>query len=166
MKEIREILEQTKMSESARALAVRIFEIIAAAESKAHGCPVEEVHFHEVGAVDSIVDVISIAVCFDDLGISEAIISELYEGRGSVRCQHGVLPVPVPAVLNIAEANGLRLHIMNTEGEFVTPTGAAFAAAVGGAELPDSFRVIRTGLGAGKRETELSGILRAMLIEY
>ena len=166
MKEILEILEKTQMSEGARSLAIRIFEIIAAAESKAHGCPVEEVHFHEVGAVDSIVDVISIAVCFDDLGISEAIIPELYEGRGSVRCQHGVLPVPVPAVLNIAEANGLRLHIMNTEGEFVTPTGAAFAAAVGKRDLPESFRVIRTGLGAGKRETELSGILRAMLIEY
>ena len=166
MKEILEILEKTRMSEEARSLAIRIFEIIAAAESKAHGCPVEEVHFHEVGAVDSIVDVISIAVCFDDLGISEAIVPELYEGRGSVRCQHGVLPVPVPAVLNIAEANGLRLHIMNTEGEFVTPTGAAFAAAVGKRDLPESFRVIRTGLGAGKRETELSGILRAMLIEY
>ena len=91
----------------------------------------------------------------------------LSEGRGSVRCQHGVLPVPVPAVLNIAQENGLRLHIMNVEGEFVTPTAAAFAAAAGGNRtLPESFKVLKAGLGAGKRKHELSGILRALLIEY
>ncbi len=165
LREIRQILDGTKMSDEERSLAYKIFDILAAAEAKAHGCSKEEVHFHEVGAVDSIVDIISMAVCFTDLKIEEVIIPCLYEGKGSVRCQHGVLPVPVPAVLNIAEANGLKMHIMDVYGEYVTPTGAAFAAAVVTKDaLPESFKVEKTGLGAGKREHSLSGILRAMLI--
>lgn len=167
MKEIRSIIDRTQMSEGARSLAIKIFEILARAEACAHGCGVEDVHFHEVGAIDSIVDIISIAVCFDDIGIEDAIIPYLTEGRGSVRCQHGVLPVPVPAVLNIVKDNGIKLHLMDVEGEFVTPTGAAFAAAVCTEEkLPESFKIVKTGLGAGKRKHSLSGILRVMVIEF
>ena len=166
MKEIREMIAATKMTPHARELALRIFEIIAEAEAKAHAVPVEQVHFHEVGAIDSIVDVVAAAVCLDNLHISEVIVPKLCEGTGTVRCQHGVLPVPVPAVANIVAKSGLCLEIMDVQGEFVTPTGAAIAAAVWtGSEMPKRFKIDRIGLGAGKRTYERPSILRAMLIE-
>lgn len=163
--EIVHIIEQADMSDHAKELAKKIFGIIAEAEAKAHGVPLEEVHFHEVGAVDSIVDIVSAAVCFDNLGITDVVVSELYEGKGVIRCQHGIIPVPAPAVVHIAQANDLRLHITEDEGEFVTPTGAAIVAAIRTKkELPESFVIEKTGLGAGKRENHRAGILRAMLI--
>lgn len=166
MNEIREIIEKGNMTEAARNLALRIFEILAKAESKAHNQPVEEVHFHEVGAVDSIVDIVAVAVCLDNLQISEVIVPKLNEGRGMVRCQHGMLPVPVPAVANIIQEHNLNIHIMEIEGEFVTPTGAAVVAAIKTLDiLPKKFQVQRIGIGAGKREYERPSILRAMLIQ-
>ncbi len=164
--EILAVLEGTQMTPRARELAKKIFSILAQAEAKAHGVPAEEVHFHEVGAVDSIVDIVAAAVCLDNLGIEEVIVPVLYEGTGYIRCQHGMIPVPVPAVVNIAADHGLRLHITETEGEFVTPTGAAIVAAVRtGDRLPEQFSVIKTGLGAGKRNYERPSLLRAMLIQ-
>ncbi|MCR5626550.1 MAG: LarC family nickel insertion protein [Lachnospiraceae bacterium] len=166
MKEITDIINGAGLSEEVKNLAKKIFDILAEAEAKAHGLPKDEVHFHEVGAVDSIVDIVAVAWCFDDLGITDCIVPVINDGTGSVRCQHGVMPVPVPAVVNIAEANGLRLHIMDVQGEFVTPTGAAFVAAVKTSDrLPESFIIKKTGYGAGKREHSLSGLLRALIIE-
>ena len=163
--EIREIISQTCMTENARSIAVRIFDILAGAEAKAHGTTKDEVHFHEVGAVDSIVDIISIAVCADNLGVGEVIVPQLSEGTGTIRCQHGILPVPVPAVAEIAAVFGIRMKIMNIQGEFVTPTGAAAVAALRTSEkLPEYFVIEKTGMGAGKRNYEIPGILRAMLI--
>jgi uncharacterized protein (TIGR00299 family) protein len=165
MAEILAILDDADMTERARALARRIFEILAQAEARAHGVPESEVHFHEVGAVDSIVDVAAAAVCLDNLDIEEVIIPKLNEGTGFVRCQHGVIPVPVPAVLNIASANGLILHMTDVQGELVTPTGAAIAAAIKTSDqLPERFTIEKVGLGAGKRNYERPSILRAMLI--
>ncbi|MBR1865893.1 MAG: LarC family nickel insertion protein [Lachnospiraceae bacterium] len=166
IEEIRTIIEESNLTERAKQTADRIFTILAEAESRAHNVPVDQVHFHEVGAVDSIVDILAAAVCLDDLGIQEVIVTELREGTGTVRCQHGVLPVPVPAVLNILQANDIKLRIMDWKGEFITPTGAAIAAAVQTAEvLPERFQVKRVGIGAGKRVYDGPGILRAMLIE-
>ncbi|MDO4650237.1 MAG: nickel pincer cofactor biosynthesis protein LarC [Eubacteriales bacterium] len=166
MKEIREIIYAGDMTDKARTLAIRIFEILAEAEAKAHGVPVEEVHFHEVGAVDSIVDIVSAAVCFDNLGVEEVIVPPMTEGQGTVRCQHGILPIPVPAVANIAAKNQLELRICNIQGELITPTGAAFAAAVKTTDqIPDQMKVLGIGLGAGKREYKCPGFLRAMLVE-
>lgn len=155
------------MSDRAREIALRTFTIVAEAESKAHGLPIDQVHFHEVGAIDSIVDIVAAAVCLDDLDITEVIVPSLAEGTGTVRCQHGVLPVPVPAVLNIAAAHHLPLRIQqNRKGELVTPTGAAFVAAVMTSQwLPETFVPVKVGLGAGKRAYEIPSILRAMLIE-
>ena len=165
MAEITDIISKGRMTDGARSIAMRIFSILAEAEARAHGVPVDEVHFHEVGAVDSIVDIVSLAVCIDDLSPEGVCFSDLYEGTGTVRCQHGVLPVPVPAVTNIASEHGLRMRITSSQGEFVTPTGAAFAAAVGTCDPPTGpFTISRTGMGAGKRETDRSGILRAMII--
>ena len=166
MKEINEILDGLTMTEGARALSHKFFRIVAEAEAKDHAVPVEEVHFHEVGAIDSIVDIVSAAVLFDDLGIEKVIIPSVSEGSGTVRCQHGILPVPVPAVAAIAAAEGLPLRFTGRKGELVTPTGAAIAAAImTGERLPETFRILRTGYGAGKRGYEIPSILRAMLIE-
>ncbi len=165
--DVQAIIEGTDMTESAKELANQIFLIVAEAESAAHALPLEEVHFHEVGAIDSIVDIIAAAVCFDSLGIEDVIVPKLTEGTGTVRCQHGVLPVPVPATLNIVTAYDMPLEIMDAKGEYVTPTGAAIAAALCTShKLPKQFKVLEVGLGAGKRAyTERTNILRAYLIE-
>ncbi len=166
MREIRDIINAGQLTEGARALALRIFEILAEAEARAHGVPADEVHFHEVGAVDSIVDIVAAAFCFDNLGITEVVIESLSEGQGTVRCQHGILPIPVPAVANIAAAHRLMLKPAKVNGELVTPTGASIAAAVRTKEsLPEQFLIKAVGLGTGKREYGLPGILRAMVIE-
>jgi pyridinium-3,5-bisthiocarboxylic acid mononucleotide nickel chelatase len=161
------IIDNSTISDRAKELAKHIFLIIAEAEAKAHAKPLEEVHFHEVGAIDSIVDIVAAAICIDNLNITEVIVSELYEGMGQIKCQHGLLPIPVPAVVNISSTHQLRLHITNVQGELVTPTGAAIVAALKTSdELPKDFRIYKIGLGAGKRNYYgASGILRAMLIE-
>ena len=130
IKEIFEIIDDAKMTDNARAIAKKIFNVLAIAESKAHEVPVEEVHFHEVGAIDSIVDIVAIAVCIDNLGITEVVVPKLYDGKGTVRTQHGILPVPVPAVKHIVEDADIKLDIIDINGELVTPTGAATVAAL------------------------------------
>ncbi len=165
-KEIIDLIKLCDMTDNAKDIASRIVKIIAEAESKAHSVPFDKVHFHEVGAIDSIVDIVSVAVCLDYLDISEVIIPKLCEGTGTVRCQHGVLPVPVPAVLNIVESHDLALEISDVKGELVTPTGAAIAAAIRTTDkLPKSFKIKLTGMGAGKRTYSRPSILRAMIIE-
>ena len=158
------IIESSAAKESAKELAKKVFTILAESEAKAHETTVEEVHFHEVGAIDSIVDILAAAVCFDDLGISRVYVPLLSDGHGTVRCQHGIIPVPVPAVVNIAEKYHLPLSISDREGEFVTPTGAAFLAAVmTDTTLPDEITPLKTGYGAGKRDYEQPGILKAVI---
>lgn len=165
LKEITQIINQSNITENAKKIALKIFGILAEAEAKAHGVLVEEVHFHEVGAVDSIVDIVSVAVCLDDLEITELVVPVLYEGRGFVRCQHGVIPIPVPAVSFIASKHNLSLHITENQGEFITPTGAAIVASmISSKKLPENFEIEKIGIGAGKREYKQASILRAMLI--
>ncbi|EID84414.1 hypothetical protein MSI_21090 [Treponema sp. JC4] len=160
------VIDGTKLSDRARNLARRIFEIIAQAESKAHGLPLDEVHFHEVGALDSIVDVIALAVCYDNLSPDHVYVPYLCEGTGTIRCQHGILPIPVPAVADILSTHSIPLQIIPDHGEFVTPTGAAFIAAVmTDKALPKNFVIKKIGLGAGKRAYARTNILRAMIIE-
>ena len=163
--DIFEIIDRLDASDRVKNLARRMFEIVAGAESKAHGIPVSEVHFHEVGAIDSIVDVISAAFCLEDLGIHRVVISPLSEGHGFARCQHGLMPVPVPATANIAAAQGLELTLRDVEGEMVTPTGAAIAAAFRTeAALPKKYQIEKIGIGAGNKDFAHANILRAMLL--
>lgn len=160
------IIDASRATEGAKRIAHDIFAVIADAEAKAHGRPVDEVHFHEVGAVDSIADILAFAVCLDHVGADEVIVTDLAEGKGTVRCQHGIIPVPVPAVVNIVSAHGIALRMLDIQGELVTPTGAAIVAATRtSAVLPERFVIKATGLGAGKRVYETPGVVRAMLIE-
>ena len=165
--EILPMIDACDMTETAKALARKIFRIIGEAEAKAHDLPLDEVHFHEVGALDSIVDVVAAAVTFDSLHIKEVIVPKLTEGTGTVRCRHGVMPVPVPATVNIVSAYKIPMELTGAKGEYVTPTGAAIAAAISTShQLPPSFVIKKAGLGAGKRAyTERSGILQAFLIQ-
>lgn len=170
LSEVYEILDRAANAGAVtpRALetAKKIFRIIAESEAKAHGVPVEEVHFHEVGAVDSIVDILAVAVLADDLGIENCIVTGLNEGSGFVETQHGMLPIPVPAVAHIAEAAGIALHITETKGEMVTPTGAGIVAALRTSErLPASYKILKSGVGLGKRDFGRANFLRAQIIE-
>ena len=164
--DVEAIIDRGVMSDRARALAKKAFRFVAEAEAKAHGKPIEEVHFHEVGAIDSIVDIISAAVLFDDLGETECVVTGLTEGTGTVMCAHGELPVPVPAVLNIAAATGIPLRPSETKGECVTPTGIALAAAFRTRDtLPPAYKVLGVGTGLGKRDYGRPAILRILRIE-
>ena len=165
MAEIGAIIDAADMTDRAKEIARAVFAVIAEAEARAHGVSVDQVHFHEVGAVDSIADIVAIAAALDSLDVDDVVVSDLVEGTGTVRCQHGIIPVPVPAVVNIAAAHGLPLRITDVRGELVTPTGAAVAAAVRTRDaLPERFIIERVGMGAGKRAYETPGILRAMIL--
>ena len=166
LKDIVEIINQVQMTENARAIALKIFDILAEAEGEAHGVPKDEVHFHEVGALDSIVDIIAIAVCYDSLNVEGLYTGELCEGSGTVRCQHGILPIPVPATANIVKKYNLPLKIMPVEGEFVTPTGAAVVAALRVGEVSEQYQIVAQGLGAGKRTYAIPSVLRGYIINF
>ena len=164
--DVNRIIEGSSATEHAKELAKKIFKIIAEAEALSHGVDISEVHFHEVGALDSIIDILSVAVLLDDLNVSEVIVPHLAEGHGEIRCQHGILPIPVPAVMHIANRYGLTLSSIPVHGELITPTGAAIVAAIKTAEaLPKRYKIMKCGFGAGKRAYERPSILRAMLIE-
>ncbi len=164
--DIFKIIDESKISNRAKAISRKIFRVVAESEAKAHGLGVEEVHFHEVGAVDSIVDIVAAAILIDNLKFDEIVVSELYEGRGHVKCQHGIIPVPVPAVVNIAAEHSLLLRITEARGEMITPTGAAIAAALRTMDsLPLSYTIKKTGIGAGKKDFEKANVLRTYIIE-
>lgn len=159
-------LETADLSRRARDLAENTFRIIAEAEAKAHGTTPDKVHFHEVGAIDSVVDVVAAAFCLDNLDVERVIVGELGEGMGTVRCAHGMMPIPVPAVMAICEAHSITLCHTGVRGELVTPTGAALvAAARTDSVVPEHYTVRACGIGAGKRDYACPGIVRALLIE-
>ena len=164
--DIMRMLDEAPLKPEVRTLAKKIFRIVGEAESRVHATPLEEVHFHETGAVDSIVDIVGAAACAVDLGITETYVSTIYEGQGHVWCQHGRIPVPAPAVAGIAAAEELDLAITNVSGEMVTPTGAAIAAAFRTKKgLPKAFVIRKIGMGAGKKDFPHANLLRAMIIE-
>lgn len=160
------IIDSAQMTQSARAIAARAFEILAQAEARAHGLPVDQVHFHEVGAIDSIVDIVSAAVLADSLDPDAVYATPLADGHGTIRCQHGVIPVPVPAVVNICRACELPTSHLDVEGELVTPTGAALIAALDARRAPDfPYTILATGMGAGKRGYSVPSLVRVHRIE-
>lgn len=162
--DINNIIDKADASDNAKNLAKKIFKIVAEAEAKVHGKSIEDIHFHEVGAIDSIVDIVSFAVLFDDLKPDNVYFSALTDGQGFVECQHGTIPVPVPAVCEIVSSYQIPLNISDNNGEMVTPTGAAIVAALfENKKLPNDFIIKKVGYGAGKRNYS-NPILRVMSI--
>ena len=161
------IIDGSQLSDGAKRRALAIFTALAAAEAKAHGKTPDTVMFHEVGAVDSIVDICSVAICLDDLSIEDIVVESLSEGHGTIRCAHGLMPIPVPAVVNLCQAGNIALTPAPVAGELVTPTGAAIVAALRTSEqLPSRYRIEAVGYGAGKRPYEgCSGTLRCLLVD-
>lgn len=167
LSDIQKIIVSSGLNENTKSIALSIFEKLAQAEGKIHGMPPDQVHFHEVGALDSIVDIVSAAICIDWIGPDSIEFSVLREGSGFVNCQHGLIPVPAPATLELLRACGAQVDFTDIPGEMITPTGAAIAAAAGrvyGAPCPMG-RVAAVGYGAGKKDFEHPNLLRAMLVE-
>lgn len=161
-KEINRIFTDSDMTERAMKTALHIFDVLAEAKAKVYGVPKEQTRFQET---DSIVYIAAVAICLDNLDITEVIVPELYEGKGAVRCCQGMLPVPVPEVVHIVQQNRIPLKITEFEGELVTPAGAAVAAALRtSGQLPENLVIQKTGMGAGKKNHNSPGILRAMVL--
>ena len=163
--DVNKIIDKANINQNAKNLAKKIFKIVAEAESKVHNKGLSDVHFHEVGAIDSIVDIVSFAVLYDYLKPNKTYFSTLIEGQGTVTCQHGELSVPVPAVCEIVSKYKIPIKITNNEGEMITPTGAAIVAALyTGEQLPEKIIIEKVGYGRGKRPYE-NPILRVMQIK-
>ena len=162
---IEKIINSTDLNDNIKKNSLGIFDIIGDAEAKAHGIDKSEVHFHEVGAIDSIIDIVGTCICLDDLGVKNIYFSDLYEGHGYQMCAHGPMPIPVPAVANILADSRINLNFIGEEGEHITPTGAAIVKYFY-KKAPKSFKIKKVGLGAGNKDFEKStNILRVMEIE-
>jgi pyridinium-3,5-bisthiocarboxylic acid mononucleotide nickel chelatase len=148
---IRDIIERATISRSAKATAIRIFESLGQAEAEIHSVSVDHVHFHEVGAVDAMVDIVCAAVGAESLAVDEWICSPLNVGGGTVKCDHGTLPVPTPAALNLLR--GAPVYSAGPQVELVTPTGAAIVKTLSArfASFP-AMKIEKVGYGAGARE--------------
>jgi uncharacterized protein (TIGR00299 family) protein len=165
--EIKELISRSKLSEWVKKRSIAVFQRVASAEGKIHGKPAEEVHFHEVGAVDSIVDIVGACIALELLGKPRVLASPVVDGTGWVKCAHGKFPVPAPATLEILGARGVSVSQCEEPHELVTPTGAALVA-----ELAEGFGPMRglapqkIGYGLGTRENRTRpNVLRAVLGE-
>lgn len=151
LSEIKKIIAATPLSETAKQRATAIFEALGAAEAKIHDVPIEKIHFHEVGAVDAIVDIVCAAVGAEALGVGEFVCSPLNVGGGTVKCAHGVFPVPAPAVVELL--HGAPVFSSGIEAELVTPTGAAIVKALASRFAPvPAMKIEKSGYGAGTRD--------------
>jgi uncharacterized protein (TIGR00299 family) protein len=161
--DIKKILSESDLSDRSRSLASEIFECIARAEAHVHGKSVDKVHFHEVGAVDSIVDIVGVALGIEALDIGATCVSSLPLGGGFVKCSHGVLPVPAPATVEIVK--GMRVKEHPVQAELVTPTGAAIASVLAGPGHPPlrPTRFHKVGYGVGNKEFDHPNLLRIFL---
>lgn len=162
--DISNIIESSGISKKTKDLAIAIFTEIAYAEAAVHGKSVEEIHFHEVGAIDSIVDIVGTAICIDMLNVDRIFSSPLHEGQGFIHCQHGKLPIPVPAVIKMLEGSGIPLITEDVEAELATPTGVGILKTVSesSGKMPEML-VERVGYGFGKTETGSLNALRVIM---
>jgi pyridinium-3,5-bisthiocarboxylic acid mononucleotide nickel chelatase len=163
-KNIISMIEGSSLNETVKDLSKKIFKIIGEAEGKIHGKPLEEVHFHEVGAVDSIVDIVGTAICIDALKPDKIVFSKIPLSKGFVKCQHGMFPLPAPACLEILK--DVPVYFTDIKFELVTPTGAGIIKA-----LADSFddsgdmTIEKIGYGLGKKTYEKPNVLRVYLYD-
>lgn len=164
--DIIKIIDDSSISENSKEISKKIFKIKAEALAYAHKINIEEVYFHERGALDSIVDIVSTAICLDNLEIKDVIVSDIYDGCGTISCRGGIIPVPVPAVKIIDSCYNLNLKTTSIKGEMVTPTGASIVAAIRTKYgLPKNYKVKKIGIGAGKRVYPTEGVLRIFLCQ-
>jgi uncharacterized protein (TIGR00299 family) protein len=161
---VEEIIEGSDLPDEVKQRGLAIFRRLAQAEAKVHGAPVESIHFHEVGAMDAIVDVMGAAIGLWLLGVEKVYASPVHVGRGTVKCAHGVLPVPAPATLELLK--GVPIYGRDVDVELVTPTGAAILTTVTESfgDMP-LMRVKQIGYGAGTRELPIPNLLRLSIGE-
>lgn len=162
------ILQGSSLAERVVERATAIFERLADAEAKIHGVSCEEIHFHEVGAVDAIVDIVGACILLDLLAVEEVHVSSFPCGYGTIKCQHGIMPCPAPATMELLA--GFPVRSVDIEGELVTPTGAAILTTLGSASTAGSMpsmRVMATGYGAGKKQfkADMPNLLRVVIGE-
>ena len=164
-REIRTLIEASDLSPFVKKHALGIFRRIAEAEGKIHGMSVEDVHFHEVGAFDSIADIVLSCVGIEALGVEKVFVSKLHDGHGTVKCAHGIFPVPAPATMEILK--GIPLGQIDEPHELITPTGAGIAAEfAAGFGLMPAMKAERIGYGLGTRDlANRPNVLRAVLGE-
>jgi uncharacterized protein (TIGR00299 family) protein len=154
LREIKGIVGKAAIGDAAKKTAIAIFENLGAAEAKIHGIEIEKVHFHEVGAVDAIVDIVCAAVGIEALGVDEIVCSALNVGGGTVECAHGTFPVPAPATVELLRITGAPVYSSGIQAELVTPTGAAIVKTITtrfAAAFPE-MKIEKTGYGAGTRD--------------
>ncbi len=161
---IENIINMSDLKPRVKAMSTKIFREIACAEAKVHGKSIDEIHFHEVGAVDSIVDIVGVCICIDMLGIEKIFASELHDGKGFVKCAHGLLPIPVPAVMEMLCNSRIPLISEDIPYELVTPTGIGILKVTCSAfgKMPP-MSIEKTGYGMGKRDTGRFNALRAVV---
>lgn len=164
--DIKQIIEGSGITEAAKELSRSMFQKVAAAEAAVHGKPIDEVHFHEVGAIDSIVDIVSVAILMDYINPDRVISSVVSDGYGTIKCAHGVLSVPVPATSMMYKNEKIRFKQIGVPTELVTPTGAAiistFAESYG---LMPEMNLNKIGIGVGSRNIGGPNTLRVFLGE-
>jgi pyridinium-3,5-bisthiocarboxylic acid mononucleotide nickel chelatase len=165
LKDVKAIIERGSFSEAVRDRAIRIFERLAKAEACVHGTTIEKVHFHEVGAVDAILDIVGASLALESLGIERVCCSPIPTGSGTVKCQHGIMPVPAPATAELLK--GVPLASCEETGELTTPTGAAILTEIAESFGPvPSMAIESVGCGAGTREGKTRpNILRVLVGE-
>ena len=163
--EIRRLLSDAKLPERVYRRALGTFERLGKAEAEAHQVPLEKVHFHEVGAIDAIVDVVGTAWALELLDVERCFASVIPQGRGFVRAAHGTLPVPAPATLRLLE--GVPVRMMEIEGELTTPTGAALITSLCDTiGAPVGMRLVKTGVATGTKDfPERPNVVRALVGE-
>lgn len=162
LSDILDILSASDLSEQIKQTAARIFTLLAEAEARVHGEPVEHVHFHEVGALDSIADVVGAVIGLEALGIERLYASALPYGTGTINSSHGLLPLPAPATLEVLRLAQAPITPLDTPKELVTPTGAAILAALATFERPN-MAISGVGIGAGKRDLPWPNIMRLIV---
>lgn len=161
LQDITKLLAESHLPEKVKKRSLDIFHLIAAAEGRIHGISPDEVHFHEVGAIDSIVDVVSACICIHELGIDKVYASPLHLGEGFVHCAHGLIPVPAPAVLETLK--GVAVYTTGLRSELVTPTGAAIIKNLAQSFGPiPEMRVEKIGYGLADRDLEIPNMLRVI----
>jgi uncharacterized protein (TIGR00299 family) protein len=165
LSDIEKIIDKSDLDERTRLLSKDIFMKVAVAEAAVHGIPVEKVHFHEVGAIDSIIDIVGAAICFNALKVDEVFVSVVELGGGMVKCDHGNLPVPAPATAEIVK--GIPARRGGVDFEATTPTGAAIIATLGKVfNSTQPFKIIKSGYGVGQKDhPDVPNLLRVFLGE-